>query len=485
MPDTDAQTVENIICETGYVRAKGGNNEFADVSAGLSEVRTLQACKLEGGTEVFLAASRAGSTFKFWNITAGGAGVDISATYDATAAATDAVWQTCVYRHRIFGCNGSDRPFVWTGSGDVALAAWTGPGSNGTNLTSVQPYRSRLYFCEENNASIWYTSLVDAVTGALVEVPLDSVLHLGGFPIFAGSSSNRQGDTNQELFVIYTTEGEVLVYQGRYPGDAGWSIVARYQIAPPLDYRCGTYVNNQLYLTTRMGPVGVHELLGGADFENAFEVESGKVRQAFLDASTTFSDKRTWQGIQHKSKNYVLFNIPLVDASTAEQYVMNTITKAWSRLTGWSAQCWGMFNGTLYYGEVNTGKVLEADAIFEVQNGTTLNWKIKHASSFLGNPKSSKKTTLIQPIFTVEKESAAETTDALTYGVDYDLEATSTLLPADFQVTSSTEKLNKPILPLVGSGKSIAVRLEDSPTAAYDFRYYGSWLQVEDAEGLV
>lgn len=482
MPDTDAQTLDNFVCETGYVRLQRRIVEFTDIGSGTA--LTLDAFKNESGAEKFLAI---GTDNKFWQIDTGTA-VDRSATYDATAAQTYSRWITCVYRHRLFGCNHTDRPFAWTGVGDVTVAGWTGPASNAVGLQSVQPYKSRLYFTEINNASYWYTSSVDVITGALTEVPLDSLLHRGGYPVFVGSSSARTGQVTQELFVIYTTEGEVLIYQGRYPGDATWGIVARYLIPKPADIKCHVYIDNKLYLFTSAGPIGIHELLGGVSALDPFALESGKVRQAFIDSFIGFSSTSVgfYSAVNVPTKNYTVFNV-YASGSGPHQYVMNNTTKAWSRWKEVNARSMAVFNDKLYIASVSSaGKIYEIDAALASAPTGATNWDLKHSSNFLGNAKSSKKVTLVQPLFSVEKQTGSEATDSLRYFADFDLEPTpaGTFATANFQVTSSTSKFNKPILPLVGEGRSVALWLQDSPSTVYDFRYYGSWVQVEDAGGL-
>jgi hypothetical protein len=46
----------------------------------------------------------------------------------------------------------------------------------------------------------------------------------------------------------------------------------------------------------------------------------------------------------------VIVNVPTLAGQTSYQYVMNTITGAWCRFTGWNAQCWALFNDKLFFG---------------------------------------------------------------------------------------------------------------------------------------
>jgi len=46
-------------------------------------------------------------------------------------------------------------------------------------------------------------------------------------------------------------------------------------------------------------------------------------------------------------------NVP-ISTTKSYQYVMNTITGAWSRFTGWNAKCWYVLANELYFGGAST-----------------------------------------------------------------------------------------------------------------------------------
>ena len=53
--------------------------------------------------------------------------------------------------------------------------------------------------------------------------------------------------------------------------------------------------------------------------------------------------------LYHAKKSALWINVP-VGLGSQEQFVMNTITKSWTRFTGWNANCWETFNDNPYFG---------------------------------------------------------------------------------------------------------------------------------------
>ena len=59
----------------------------------------------------------------------------------------------------------------------------------------------------------------------------------------------------------------------------------------------------------------------------------------------------------------MIFNIPIAEDGTHQQYVMNTITKAWCRFTNWDAETFAILNGQLYFSD--------ATAVYKAWSGTS------------------------------------------------------------------------------------------------------------------
>jgi hypothetical protein len=75
---------------------------------------------------------------------------------------------------------------------------------------------------------------------------------------------------------------------------------------------------------------------------------SDKIDPAFTAAAAGQTSTEGWEALLLPLKNALVFNIPISANSTYHQYVQNTVTKAWTRFTGWNASAILEFNGELY-----------------------------------------------------------------------------------------------------------------------------------------
>lgn len=478
MPETDAITLKNVFPDTDSCRVKGGVLAYATITGG-APVKTLQNLPTLANGEKFFAASNN----KLWDITIGGAPAAIDATYLAVPhTIVDSTWQTVIFKHNIFAVNGSDAPWRWSGTGDATpqgagdASAWTGPTV--TNLINVSSYKSRIYFCEKGTAKVWYGA-VSSIQGALSSFDFADVLYKGGRVIFAGSSTKQTTGIDQELFVVVSSEGEVVLYQGLSPADPSWSIVARYFTPKPIGYHCGFYIGSDLHILTQQGIIPLSTLMSNQDVNNEYLMVSGKVAKAFNEASGSYGTNRGWQGVWYPAGHYALINIPLQDAGNAKQYVMNTITKAWCEFSNWHATCFCVFNDVLYYGDKTGGNVYQADVLFQKDPDGTTSIEVKQAFNYCGAPDKNKKFNLFQPMFSAQKLTTTLDT-TISAGLDVDFQSSATLSDLAYHVESSAPYINKNARSITGLGKSCAIRYERTFNIAQDIKFFGTWITFED-----
>jgi hypothetical protein len=97
--------------------------------------------------------------------------------------------------------------------------------------------------------------------------------------------------------------------------------------------------------------------------------------------------------------NMLLLNVP-VSVGTQEQYVMNTISKAWGRFTGWAANCFAVMGANLYFG--GNGVVFRAWYGSSDYNaaGTEIDiaYDCRQAFSYAGNRAATKRWLLMRPL---------------------------------------------------------------------------------------
>ena len=93
---------------------------------------------------------------------------------------------------------------------------------------------------------------------------------------------------------------------------------------------------------------------------------SDKISNLVNHDTRIYGHQTGWQSIFYSKASWLLFNVPSNNKARAHQYVMNSATGAWCKMTNMNAACWAIHAGELYFGS-EEGKVFKAD------NGTTDN----------------------------------------------------------------------------------------------------------------
>jgi len=76
---------------------------------------------------------------------------------------------------------------------------------------------------------------------------------------------------------------------------------------------------------------------------------TNKIQYAMSVAISTYGANFGWSLLYYPKENQLIMNVP-VATGQEQQYVMNTITKSWCNFTGWSANCWEIYQDDPYFG---------------------------------------------------------------------------------------------------------------------------------------
>ena len=120
-----------------------------------------------------------------------------------------------------------------------------------------------------------------------------------------------------------------------------------------------------------------------------------KIQYAVSQAVSTDGSKYGWQLLPFPKENMLFLNVPTAESSTQQQYVMNTITKAWCNFTGWNAACWELYNDAPYFG--GNGYVAKAWDT-QADAGTVIMGDALQAFSAYGSPGINKQFTQMRPV---------------------------------------------------------------------------------------
>lgn len=343
MPPEDAVKLDNFFCTTEDVEIRGGQSDYATTITGT--VETLATYTGLDGTEQFFAISDT----DVYDISTGGV------ASAETLTVTDGKFQ---YLNMGDGTsewllmfNGVDAPKYYNGTAWTQVTGATSPALTGVTPTTVITactYHGRLFLIQKDTLTFWYLP-AGVVGGLAVAFDLSPFASLGGYIEWAATWTFDAGDGIDDMIVFMTSEGQAIIYKGTDPASASaWLRIGTYFLGKPLGRRSYTQYAGDLLVNTQEGIFPMSEGIRKATINDRVAV-SDKIKKTFNTAARDYGGSFGWQIQHYPLKNAIIFNIP-VSPTGQHQYVMNTITQAWSRFMAWPAQCWGMYNDEIYYG---------------------------------------------------------------------------------------------------------------------------------------
>lgn len=246
---------------------------------------------------------------------------------------------------------------VNAGSGETAAGTITASGVTLENLSFVWSYKSRLYFVEKNTLNIWYTA-VNALGGSLTAFRLWGVVNNGGSALYGGATSLDSGAGLGNRWVVVTTAGEAVVYEGSNPA-SDFELVTAAQIGLPLNKRSWFNGYGDFYLLTQDGVISTNAVLSG---DRAAQVESALSRPIQTPWIDTIATDATYPFSVSNFRNgtMLMIGMPPAYGGVFQAFVMNTRTRAWCRFTGWDVRASVVHDGALYFGNA-AGQIALAD----------------------------------------------------------------------------------------------------------------------------
>lgn len=275
-------------------------------------------------------------------------------------------------------------------------------GVDPRNLIHVNLYKNRLFFVEKNSLSVWYMPL-NSISGAASEIDLSPLFKMGGYlmAMVTWTIDNAAGVNEYAGFI--SSEGEVVIYLGTDPATAdNWNIEATFHMGRPVGRRCFVKVGSDVIVICADGfyPLSKALLTDRSQQQDAI---SDKIVNLVNNDVKAYAANFGWQACLYPTGNKLIINVPRREGEIQYQYVMNTITGAWCRFTGWNANCFETMNDELFFGGnlgygANTGYVAKADVGFS-DNGAFINAEVKTAFRYFGALGQLKRFTMCRPIF--------------------------------------------------------------------------------------
>jgi hypothetical protein len=175
-------------------------------------------------------------------------------------------------------------------------------------------------------------------------------------------------------------------------------MVGTFDIAPPLSVRCATKIGSDVGLITQQGVIPLSQALPFDPSAERSVAITARIQNAMASAALTGLDLFGWQLISFAPQQLAILNVPQVENNTQVQYVMNALTGAWCQFTGWNANCFEVYNNTLYFGG-NNGDINEC-FVGSSDFTNAIIADMQCAYNYFDNPGRLKRMTMVQPFLT-------------------------------------------------------------------------------------
>jgi hypothetical protein len=296
----------------------------------------------------------------------------------------------------LFLVNGADAARHYNGTN------WVEPvitGATSSTFSAVMSHKSRLFFLQKDTATVWYLD-VDSIAGAATAFEVSSQLRFGGSLVGLGTWSVDSGDGMDDLFVLWSSEGEVLVYAGTNPS-SDYALVGRYYTGRPVGDRPLFPIGGDLAMLSEDGVLALSAVMRFDRLTSKEKSLTAKIVDEYRMAVKRYAAQTGWQMITLPKASMALINVPGAgNAGAAVQFAYNVSTKAWSKFTGLNAKCWEFFEGEIYFG-TPAGGVYKAESGGS-DDGAAITCRCLTAFTHLGSPGKTKHVKLIQPLFSTD-----------------------------------------------------------------------------------
>ena len=333
----------------------------------------------------------------------------------------------------LVGCNGVDLPFLYDGTTWKAFSTSGvagpgvvsgGPSAGISTFKRVISHLGRLWFVPDNSMDLYYLNTFE-VGGALTLFPVGAFFQRGGEVFDIVSWTYNSGTAVDDKLVVRSSAGEILMYSGLNPDDiTDWHLEGYYFVSTPLGtVESFAKFGGDIIMLTAGGLVPLNNVVSGVSETSIYEASISKNISKTLNRlvhNPYF--KNNWSILNSPSLQAIAVIIPPLGDGRGLQFIMNTITGAWTRYN-LPANCGITHNRKFYFGS-NDGKVYEfAESDLDYINldgsgGSPINSLVWTAYNYFDDPTSLKHFKLIRPIM----QSDNDISSIFELVVDFDVE---------------------------------------------------------------
>ena len=287
-------------------------------------------------------------------------------------------WTSCSFvdgsgKQHIFLANGVDTPQDYTTEDGLQDTGFT---VTGLTLDSPLSFKNKIYFVG-GGFDIYYGG-TQAISGSLTKFSVGSFFKKGGSILTIQNWTQDAGQGMNDIFVIISTEGEVMLYQGSDPSESDWNSLGVFNIPRPIGKNCCEMVGADIIIITENGYLPLSRVL--SDLRANRTAISSLINP--IVRGRNFND--SWEIHFYSKKGWLIINAPsLLSGYSHEQHVLNINTNGWCRFLGMDGQSWCVLFDKLYF--CNSQGIFQAD-VGVTDNGNWITYQIQKAYNTFGTP---------------------------------------------------------------------------------------------------
>lgn len=276
-----------------------------------------------------------------------------------------------------------------------------------TSVRTVGVWKKRIWFTSTTGGQVHYMRAVDAIQGHADEFPMGSILQHGGSISALFNWTIDAGYGIDDYLVVIGTEGDVGIWKGTDPSTINtFELAGVWYVGPVPAY--GTYFTpfgGDVMILSEQGLVPLSKIITGqwneASLNNA---PASKIQTTLNPLVNQYRSTESWDVAVVPGESLLMIKCPINNFGQYIQFVMNTVTGAWSTFTGMPMNSLTILNGDLYFGTTG-GRV--AKALFgnkdgeasDGSGGSDIECDVQQAFNDYRTPANLKKFQLARPIF--------------------------------------------------------------------------------------
>ena len=162
-------------------------------------------------------------------------------------------------------CDGENGYFVWTQTtGLWTVGSFSGGSIDVGLLNYVMIWKQRVWFVERESANAWYLP-VNSFSGVATDFNFGGQFRFGGALVSLHNWTLDGGVCIDDYLVAISSAGDVAIFQGTDPADAGFGVVGSWYVGQlPVGNRVGTEFAGEMYILSVQGLLPLSGLLNGS-----------------------------------------------------------------------------------------------------------------------------------------------------------------------------------------------------------------------------